>query len=56
MDHNIDIEDRVKSDLIKISKELDIPLLATNDLHYTYKEDATSHEVLLLCAIRFRIG
>ena len=47
MDHNIDIENRVKADLIKISKELNIPLLATNDLHYTYKDDATSHEVLL---------
>ena len=47
MDHNIDIENRVKADLIKISKELNIPLLATNDLHYTYKEDSTSHEVLL---------
>lgn len=47
MDHQIDIEDRVKSDLIKLSSELSIPLLATNDLHYTYKEDAQAHEVLL---------
>jgi DNA polymerase-3 subunit alpha len=47
MDHQIDIETRVKSDLIKLSKELSIPLLATNDLHYTYKEDAEAHEVLL---------
>ena len=47
MDHQIDIETRVKADLLKLAKELKIPLLATNDLHYTYKEDAQAHEVLL---------
>ena len=47
MDHQIDIETRVKADLLKLAKELQIPLLATNDLHYTYKEDAQAHEVLL---------
>ena len=47
MDHNIEIENRVKGDLIKLAKELNIPLLATNDLHYTYKEDSQAHEVLL---------
>ncbi len=33
--------------LIKLAKELDIPLVATNDAHYTKKEDAFNHEVLL---------
>ena len=47
MDHGLDIENRVKGDLIKLAKELDLPLLATNDLHYTFKDDAPSHEVLL---------
>ena len=47
MDHQIDIETRVKADLLKLANELQIPLLATNDLHYTYKEDAQAHEVLL---------
>lgn len=47
MDHNLDIENRVKSDLLKLAKELKLPLLATNDLHYTYKEDAAAHEALL---------
>ena len=47
MDHGLDIETRVKSDLLKLAKELDLPLLATNDLHYTAKSDANSHEVLL---------
>ena len=33
--------------LIQISKKLDIPLVATNDAHYSKKEDAYNHEVLL---------
>ena len=33
--------------LIELSKELDIPLVATNDAHYLKKEDAYNHEVLL---------
>ena len=47
MDHGIDIENRVKTDLLKLGKELGLPLLATNDLHYTRHEDAASHEALL---------
>ena len=47
MDHGIEIENRVKADLLKLGKELSLPLLATNDLHYTYLEDAAAHEVLL---------
>ncbi len=33
--------------LIQLSKELDIPLVATNDAHYLKREDAYNHEVLL---------
>ncbi|WP_458352028.1 DNA polymerase III subunit alpha [Pacificispira sp. HM-600] len=47
MDHGLSIERRVMGDLIKISKELDIPLVGTNDLHYTHQHDATSHAALL---------
>jgi len=47
MDHGIDIETRVKADLLKLGKELKLPLLATNDLHYTFHEDAPAHEALL---------
>ncbi len=41
------IERRVMGDLLRISKDLDIPLVATNDLHYTHQHDATSHAALL---------
>ena len=47
MDHGIDIETRVKDDLLKLGRELKLPLLATNDLHYTRHADAPAHEALL---------
>ncbi len=47
MDHDIDIENRVKADLMKLGKELKLPLLATNDLHYTHHKDADAHAALL---------
>ncbi|MDR0432877.1 MAG: DNA polymerase III subunit alpha, partial [Bifidobacteriaceae bacterium] len=47
MDHGINIERRVLSDLIQLSKDIGAPLVATNDLHYTHQEDAASHEALL---------
>jgi len=47
MEHGIDIEQRTRTDLLKLAKDLNIPLLATNDLHYTYKEDEQAHAALL---------
>src|ERR687897_29257 len=46
-DHGIGIEKQVQEDLFRLKKQLDLPGLATNDLHYTYAEDAKPHEVLL---------
>jgi DNA polymerase-3 subunit alpha len=47
MDHGLDIERRVRDGLLTISKDLDLPVVATNDLHYTSAADAVSHEALL---------
>ena len=47
MDHNIEIERRHRDDLIRLAKELGLPFLATNDLHYTYAREWEAHEVLL---------
>ncbi|MEV4010285.1 DNA polymerase III subunit alpha [Nonomuraea angiospora] len=47
MDHGLDIERRVRDGLTRISKELNIPPLVTNDSHYTYESDAASHDALL---------
>ena len=40
-------QDRVNRNLVQIAKELDLPLIATNDCHYLNREDAKAHEVLL---------
>jgi DNA polymerase-3 subunit alpha len=47
MDHGIEIERRHRDDLIRLAKELQLPFVATNDLHYTYAKDWEAHEVLL---------
>ncbi|NCV76146.1 MAG: DNA polymerase III subunit alpha [Actinobacteria bacterium] len=47
MDHGVQIERRVKDDLLRLARELGLPLLATNDLHYTYSKDFEHHAALL---------
>ncbi len=46
-DHGIPAQQSVNSVLLRMSRELDIPLVATNDVHYTYAQDAQPHDVLL---------
>lgn len=49
MDHDmrIGLERDVRNDLMRVAKKLEIPLLATNDLHYTKRSDAPDHEHML---------
>jgi DNA polymerase-3 subunit alpha len=47
MDHGLPIERNIRADLLKLAQELDLPLVATNDLHYTRAEDAKAHAALL---------
>ena len=47
MRHDIDVERRTFPDLVRLARELGLPLVATNDLHYTRAEHAVAHEVLL---------
>ena len=47
MDHGLDIETRIRDDLLKLARELKLPLVATNDLHYVHAEDAEAHDTLL---------
>jgi DNA polymerase-3 subunit alpha len=47
MDHGLGIETRIMDDLLRLAKQLDLPLVATNDLHYTHAHDAKSHAALL---------
>ena len=46
-DHGIPEQKTVNQALFRMSKELSIPLVATNDIHYTYAEDAEPHDLLL---------
>ncbi len=46
-DHGIEEERQIIPDLIKLARELDIQLVATNDVHYIHKEDWEAHDVLL---------
>ncbi|HEY3411931.1 MAG TPA: DNA polymerase III subunit alpha [Armatimonadota bacterium] len=45
--HGLAPEPRVNAGLINISKELNLPLVVTNDIHYGRPEDAIPHDVLL---------
>ena len=46
-DHGIPAQKTVNQGLLRMSQELGIPLTATNDCHYIYKEDVESHDILL---------
>ena len=47
MDHGLDIENRVRSELLEIGRKLDLPPLVTNDCHYVLQDQAHAHEVML---------
>ncbi|MGZ6274644.1 MAG: PHP domain-containing protein, partial [Syntrophales bacterium] len=47
MENGLPEQKTVNGDLIELSRELSIPLVATNDCHYIDREDAEAHEVLL---------
>ncbi|MCD8196920.1 MAG: DNA polymerase III subunit alpha [Lachnospiraceae bacterium] len=46
-DHGIPEQKQVNQGLLRMSRELGIELVATNDVHYTYAEDEKPHEILL---------
>ena len=47
MRHGIPEQDVVNTGLIKLAREMNLPLVATNDSHYLVREDAPAHDVLL---------
>ncbi|CEK31679.1 DNA polymerase III DnaE [[Clostridium] sordellii] len=46
-DHNLPEQKEVNSELIKLSKEIGVGLVATNDVHYVRKEDSKIHDILM---------
>ncbi|MBN1572309.1 MAG: DNA polymerase III subunit alpha [Deltaproteobacteria bacterium] len=47
MENGIEDQRRVNTELIRISKEMNLPLVATNDCHYLKKSDSEAHDALL---------
>ena len=46
-DHGIDMQKKVNMDLLRMSSELGIELVTTNDIHYIYDTDYKAHDILL---------
>ena len=46
-DHDLPEQKRTNPLLVKIARELDIPLVCTNDIHYINRDDANAHDILL---------
>jgi DNA polymerase-3 subunit alpha len=46
-DHNLPLQHEVNRGLLEIAKDLNLPFVATNDVHYTRKDHASAHDVLL---------
>ncbi|OLS03301.1 DNA polymerase III subunit alpha [Tissierella creatinophila DSM 6911] len=55
-DHGMKEQLRVNSELVKLSRETKIPLIATNDVHYLNKKDAEVHDILLCIQTGKTIG
>ncbi len=52
MYHGLQIEKQIIPDQLKISKELDIPAICTNDTHYIDQAHAASHDIFLCMSMR----
>ncbi len=55
-DHGIPEQKHVNQMLIRMHEETGIPLVCTNDIHYTGKEDADSHDILLCIQTQKKVG
>ncbi|EAH7584837.1 DNA polymerase III subunit alpha [Campylobacter lari] len=55
MRHGIDDQKFIDDSIIKLAKEFDIKIIATNDTHYTFKERAAAHEVFMCIAMGVKL-
>lgn len=46
-DHGIPEQQTVNQQLLRLSKDINVDLVCTNDVHYTYKDDVEAHDILL---------
>ena len=54
--HNIPVEDKVNPQILKLSKELGIKILAANDSHWTVEEDELAHDYLVCVRYQKKIS
>ncbi|MDH5384888.1 MAG: DNA polymerase III subunit alpha [Candidatus Aminicenantes bacterium] len=55
MDHGLEAQKEINPKLVKLAKKLDLPLVATNDVHYLQREDAESQDTLLCIQTNKRV-
>ncbi len=55
-DHGLPDQQMVNQALLRMSRETGIPLVATNDVHYTYAEDERAHDILLCIQTGKKLG
>ncbi len=46
-DHGLEAQRRIMGDLLDVARRIDAPLLATNDAHYTHRDEHDAHDALL---------
>ncbi len=54
--HNLEEQARINPELLRLSHELDIPLVATNDAHYVNREDSKMQQVLICIQTNHTLG
>ena len=55
-DHGIPAQKTVNQGLLRLSRELGIDLVATNDIHYTYDTDVEAHDILLCIQMEKKVA
>ncbi len=55
-DHGLKEEEKIRRQIVELSKKTEIPLVATNDAHYLTGDDARAHEVLLAIGEQKTVG
>ncbi|MDD5597123.1 MAG: PHP domain-containing protein, partial [Victivallaceae bacterium] len=55
MDHGLHEEKTVNRGLVELAKKMNLPLVATNDVHYLRKEHARAHEIMLCIQTGFKL-
>lgn len=56
MNHRLPEQTKVNPQLLRIASHLNVPVVATTDLHYVHRDDAHGHAALLCCGTRTKLS